>query len=185
MLSKKAIKKIEQQGHVDLRRIQPERYGEQNAIFHATHSYGLPPKKMLTLFGDPSELKLLLTPLTITITFADSSWVQYMFKPGFFFDEGSVPPALRSIVDNDELAMTMAAFPHDANFACHFFSFSETNSLFYRMLRYYGMGSLKAFLARLAVSSIAGKARWNKGRERAAWTARHCTVAISDRGRVL
>lgn len=180
IISDKQIVSIEQTGEIDLRRIQPDRYGEQDEVFFNTHDYHLPEYEQLQLFGEPTELELLLRRLLLTITFADSCFIQYEMRPGFIFDKGSVPRAFRSLVDNDELPIVLGAFPHDINFSAHYLSFAETNSLFYRMLRYYKMNRFRAAISWLAVSSHTGHKRWNANLARGNWTRQHVSVICSD-----
>ena len=59
------------------------------------------------------------------------------------------------------------ALVHDANFSCKFLGdgnkgFRETNKLFYRMCRYYGMNRFKAAFYYLAVNSIVGRSYYAK-----------------------
>lgn len=169
----KGIKDIEQGGWFDFRRIQTRFWGHQVADFVKKFGIVLPKKEELKQIGKPKELRVLLSDLTITVTFTDTSWIQYKFHRGFITDLASVPRFFRNIVDNDDLDVISAALIHDANFSSHFkgMDFKRTNKLFKKMIQRRGRRFM-GFLAWLAVSSPIGKRRWKAlKKQRSQWTA--------------
>lgn len=152
-----AIKKIEVEGTFDTRRVTPWDYGDTRKEFIETYGITLPKWHQLRKIGDEDALWILLHPMTVTITFTDSSWVQYLFERGFIWDQASVP-----IFKNNILEGIIPAAVHDANFSMHYLTFSETNRLFFRMLRKFGMNPIRATIYFLAVNSMFGKAIWEK-----------------------
>jgi len=69
---------------------------------------------------------------------------KYDFECGFISDKGSIPPKLRSFVDNDDPDFLVGFYIHDANYACHFFDRSNSDKLLRGMGKYHGSGSYKA-----------------------------------------
>jgi hypothetical protein len=149
----KTIEKIEHDGFVDLRDLHSLTYEDTRKQFKSKYNIVLPTKKTLksakTAFGN---LWLMLGPLTITVTFEDSEWWQFQLMRGFITDLASVPNAFKAIIDNDGPEVVVPALVHDANFACHYLSFEDSNELFRQMIRGYGGSKAKAKAAHLAVS---------------------------------
>jgi len=172
-------------GFLDFRHLDPSRYSETVKDFQDRFGRGLPSKAQLKNMGKPRDLRLLLTPITITITWPDTRWIQYHFEPGFITDLSSVPGFFRSVVDNDDIDMMSAALCHDVNFSLHHLSFKQTNQLFYHMImsRFDPDGDgvddsdhwvslpARAKWAYLAVNSFVGRIRWKQNkRKRQDWT---------------
>lgn len=164
------IKILEQEGFFDFRRVQPRHWENLRFDFAQRSGKILPPLSALSHFGNLEELRILLSPLTITINFKNTNWIQFKFLPGFITDFASVPQIARWIIDNDELDLLAAALVHDANFSMHFLNFKQTNELFRKMIRARGR-RFKSWLAWRAVSSRIGKRRYNAPKkEREYWT---------------
>jgi len=159
----KAIKKIEHDGFVDLRDLHKVTYARTRQQFRDEHGLVLPTRKTLEGTGVAfGNLWLLLGPLTITVTFEDSEWWQFELDRGFITDLASVPSAFKAIIDNDGPAVVVPALVHDANFACHFLSFEDSNALFRQMIRAYGGSKAMANLAWAAVSTTYARRRYLK-----------------------
>jgi hypothetical protein len=152
----KQIKTIEIQGGYDTRRVTPWDYAETCVEF-AKDGIILPKWTALKKIGDRSDLWILLEPLTVTVTFKDGEWWQWLFDRGFIWDQASVP-----LFRNNRLTAIVPAMIHDGGFSLHWYSFSDTNKLFYRMIRKFGMNWLQANIYYLAVNSMIGRAIWEK-----------------------
>lgn len=174
----KNIKRLEQTNFFDFQRVQPKLWEKQRKHFYQKYKINLPTKDYLKQIGDPKDLRILLSPITITINFVDTSWIQYKFERGFMTDLASVPKFFRNVIDNDDLDLLSAALVHDANFSVHFMPFKQTNRLFKNMIQSRGK-KFKGCLAWVAVSSIIGRRRWKQLKaKRAYWTEQ--TVAFMD-----
>jgi len=170
------IKLVHECGEYDTRRVRPWFYQKQRLDFWREHGVMLPPARELGKLGVPKDLRILLSPITITIEMdKGNEFLQWKFHKGWLTDLASVPWWFRGVVDNDDLDLLAAAYIHDANFSCHFLGDSlqglaRTNDLFREMIRYRGK-RFKAWLAYKAVDSIVGHALWHKMPDRRAkWT---------------
>jgi len=162
----KSIKKIEVDGNYDTRRVTPWDYAETCLDFAKT-GIELPKWGALKKLGDRSDLWVLLSPITVTCTFADSEWWQWKFDRGFIWDQASVP-----LFRNNLLTAIVPAMIHDGAFSLHWYSFSDTNKLFFRMLRWFGkhdpskwtrfINPLQSSIYFMAVNSMFGRAYWEK-----------------------
>lgn len=78
--------------------------------------------------------------------------------PGYKTDLASVPRALRGAFDNGSgsFGVLVASQIHDMFYSTHYLSRSFADSLFYEVLRWYGVGCLKARLYYLAVDLFGG-----------------------------
>lgn len=152
------IKRIETDGHVDTRRVAPWDYKNTIADFRTGNpSIELPSWHSLRDIGDQRALWILMSPVVVTIHFVGGGWWQYKFDRGFIWDQASVP-----IFKDDILEAVIPAMCHDGNFSQHFVTFEETNKLFFRMLRKFGMNPIRAAVYYLAVNSMFGRAIWEK-----------------------
>jgi hypothetical protein len=115
----------------------------------------LPTAKELDLANEP-DLRLLLGAVTIKIHLKSGEVLRYSFRKGFIHDTASVPKFMRGVVDNDDLALVVAAMVHDVNFRCHYLRFGPTNRLFRKMIIEAGGSRWLAFKSWLAVSSPVG-----------------------------
>jgi hypothetical protein len=88
---------------------------------------------------------------------------KYTALPGFISDKGSVPEKLRSMVDNDDPDFLMGFYIHDMNYACHYMSRSDSDSLLREMGKYHGAGWYKRNKVYWAVK-IAGRSAYKKER---------------------
>ena len=75
---------------------------------------------------------------------------------GFTYDFGSVPKWCRWYIDNDTDGMAEASIFHDFLYDSvikpkHYSTKASADKLFYKLLRYYGMGYFRAQSAYLAV----------------------------------
>lgn len=159
----KAIKKIEVDGNYDTRRVTPWDYRDTVEEFAREHGIILPKWHALRKLGDDDALWILLDDITVTVTFADGSWWQWLFNKGFIWDQASVP-----IFKNNILEAIIPAMIHDGAFSLHWYDFSTTNKLFFKMLRYFGMNPIRACVYFMAVNSMFGRAIWEKN-SRAFW----------------
>ena len=106
------------------------------------------------------EVYALLKPITIHIELehngVNANWY-YQFDRGYVTDFASIPPYLRSIIDNDSRYIFAAAMVHDCNFAGHLESFEDSNALFEQMILKIGGPWWEAIIAWLGVSSPVGR----------------------------
>jgi hypothetical protein len=120
----------------------------------------IPRYEQLDTLGNIDSLWINPEEIRIKIIFKDSSWIEYKFKPGFIFDKASNPVGKNNILES-----MPGVLCHDLNFSLHCLfprknnkGFRETNKLFYKMCRYYGMNFFRAAGYYLAVNSIVGRA---------------------------
>jgi len=97
------------------------------------HAMLLPTWKELKKFGKRSDLRILLSDLSVDVVFSTGRGFKYTFKRGYISDLASVPGFFRSVVDNDDIDVILAAIVHDRNFSTHVLTFRQTNELFYKM----------------------------------------------------
>ena len=157
-------------------------YRAQRNAWRYQYRVELPAWSLINEFGRPKDLRLLCCKLNIYLKFSNTSWMNFLFKPGFVTDLASVPRPLRGIVDNDEHQIVTAALVHDFAFVTRRLPFRLANGLFYKILRYNRYNRLKALLAYWAVSSFVGRRhyRTSAGRiERELWTNEHCDMQLS------
>lgn len=100
--------------------------------------------------------RILLNDIIISVTLKDKE-LRYTLRRGWITDFASVPEHLRSFVDNDDYRLIVAALVHDANFACHYLSFKESNELFRAMIRKAGGSWWMGFKAYWGVNNWIGK----------------------------
>lgn len=185
------VKVVEVMGFFDFRHIDPAGYDATREDFFKRYGRPLPFFGELKKMGTPRDLRLLLSPLTITITFESSEWWQFKFYPGFITDLSSVPSFFRSFVDNDDVDMLAACLCHDVNFSMHHVPFVETNELFYKMVMARdGMPGTKdhwislparAKFAWLAIRSIFGRIRWKANKKKRNWWTTKTTQFMKSR----
>lgn len=70
--------------------------------------------------------------------------LKYRAEVGFISDKGSVPPYLRSFVDNDDPQFLIPYYIHDINYACHYMSRGDSDKLLRDMGKYNGAGIYKS-----------------------------------------
>jgi len=70
---------------------------------------------------------------------------KYSFQAGFVCDKGSIPPKLRSFVDNDDPQLLVGFYVHDSNYACHFLPRLESDELLRDMGDFRGASWWKKF----------------------------------------
>jgi len=177
----KEIEYIEIDGHFDFRRVTPWDYEQTRDEFNK-EDIDLPLAKRLYKYGDPEKLWILLDDcLKIDIYYKDQTVPDtFIAKKGFIFDKATIP----LFKDNKRTAM-IGLVIHDMLFSTHALSFSETNELFYKILRcekikynntlgaYSTMSWLGANIYKVSTSSIFGKRRWKK-------TDRPCQISHSQ-----
>ncbi len=83
---------------------------------------------------DETELWVLLEDFTLVIHFEDGMNDILEFHKGFVWDLASVPPQLRSIIDNDSFIVFTAALFHDASFGLHLYDFETCNDYFQQLI---------------------------------------------------
>lgn len=150
------ILKVEKKGFLDSRRIIREDYAATRKQFKDEFAILLPNLKD-TPFANSSDVRVLLNDITIKVT-TDDGVRYYHFKKGFITDLASVPKILRSLVDNDDEVMLLAALVHDANFRWHFLSsFKRANDMFRQMIAIEDDSWWLAFKAWVGVNTSAGK----------------------------
>ena len=158
------IKGYEQEGWLDFRRAQPRLWTPLREDFKREHKIELPPRDELSAFGDPDEVRIWLTPLTLTLNFTSGEWIQYKIEPGFMTDFGSVPKRARSFLDNDDLNFLVAYIIHDINQVLHFLSFKDTHRLFKQMVKRSNAKWFERMIANIGVRSRRAKKLYNKDR---------------------
>lgn len=84
-------------------------------------------------------------------------------SPGYKTDLASVPKALRGAFDNGsgDFGVLVASQVHDLLYSTHYLSRTFADDLFYKLLRYFGVGCFKSFLYYKAVD-LFGDGPWNK-----------------------
>lgn len=96
-----------------------------------------------------ADARLLLSDYNVSLHLQGTGIIRYRFKKGYVTDLASVPKKLRSIVDNDDPALIIAALCHDAGYGTQLVEFRTTNRLFYDTIRLQGGSwylATKAFL---------------------------------------
>lgn len=169
------IAKVYKRGFFDFRHIDAVTYDLTRAEF-MKEGIELPTWRGLKKFGNPADVRLMLSDLTIDIKFKDKTGFRYDFRRGYITDLASVPSYFRSLVDNDDVDMLAAALVHDRGFAVHNLTFGQTNELFYKMFLARGgvPGSdgkwvslpWRARFAWWAVKSVFGRIRWRRNKKR-------------------
>lgn len=135
---------------------------QQRTWFRQKHGVLLPSSDELKKFGGLDEVRVLTEDVAVTIEFENSAWVQFKFYKGFLTDLASVPKFFRSVIDNDDNRLILAALVHDYLFTTHGLPFYETNELFYQIARFCGYSKFKSWLAWVAVSSPVAARLWRK-----------------------
>ena len=92
----------------------------------------------------------------------DSGIIRSMAFKGWSLDFASIPSPLESFEKRDDRSGLIAAFFHDTFFAVQYPCFETSNSLFYQIGRFYGMGRFQSWRRWAAVSSEAGRRAWDK-----------------------
>ena len=94
------------------------------------------------------------------IVLKDEGVLHFSVKRGYWTDLASVPQALRGAFDNGsgDYGVLISSQVHDANYSTHYFSKDFADELFYAMLRFYGMGYIKAKLYYAAVHLFGDRA---------------------------
>lgn len=166
---------VSKSGFFDFRHIDGMTYNRTRQQFEKD-GVKLPTWKRLKCFGKRSDLRVLLSDLTINIKFEGNTGFRYVFNRGYLTDLASVPNYFRSFIDNDDIDIIAAALVHDRNFSVHRLGFRQTNELFYKMfLTRDGVpGSndkwlslpIRARLAWAAVSSPVGRLLWKRIQKR-------------------
>jgi len=177
------IAHIRKTGFFDFRHIDPITWADTREEFHTDPDdpITLPSWDRLGRFGDRRDLKLMLGELVVDIYFRNMTQWRYTFRRGFITDFSSVPAYFRSVVDNDDIDMLLAALCHDRGFSVHKLTFKQTNELFYKMVMFRdgipGANDVwislpvRAKIAWLAVKSVFGRIRWAQNvKRRASWT---------------
>lgn len=144
------VKAVHREDELDLRRLFPETYQKTVAEFQA-RGIQLPAWDNL-MPQNKEDMQLLLSPLRLTVELMDGTALEYDFKPGYVTDLASVPPKLRSLVDNDNRHILLAAFVHDANYGGQLLPWGRSNSIFGDMIVEAGGSRWLSFKAWAAVS---------------------------------
>ena len=119
-----------------LERVDLEKYSELEYRFLNNKNIIIPRKEKLKRIGmNSDELHILHSHFNVEFCYKEKLYIFNMF-PGFIFDKASVPKYLRSIVDNDDPVVEVAAMCHDPMFALHLLGNSDigydlANKIFY------------------------------------------------------
>lgn len=152
------IKKIEH-SPVDLRRILPGSWDQTYTEF-SLEGIELDEAE----WKKEDDLRILINDLKIKIKMGNDDGVfVYTFKRGWRTDLASVPWFVRTLVDNDDRNLIIAALVHDANFGGHFLTFGKSNELFRSMIRYSGGSWWLAFKAYWGVQNPIGMKAYEDG----------------------
>lgn len=92
----------------------------------------------------------------------DSGIIKTRAFKGWSIDLASIPGALESVEKRDDRTGLIGSIFHDAFFAVQFPTFEVSNSLFYQVGRFYGMGRFRSWRRWKAVSSSAGWRAWER-----------------------
>ena len=159
------IEKIVRHGDLVFTRLMTSDYSRLRRDYIDQFAIKLPTAKELDLENE-RDLRLLAEPVTIEITLNGGDALSYTFRKGWIHDTASVPPFMRSFIDNDDRRLVLAAMVHDANFRGHWLRFAKTNRLFRKMSIEAGYPRRKAFFAWLSVSSPVGFYLFRKHRKK-------------------
>lgn len=146
----KKIKKITPSGFLDFRRITNENDWKLT-IEQFGKDANLPKWDELDVIGDKRGLWLLLDHLSVVVEFEDNIKYIYEFEPGFIFDKSNVP-----FFKNNVLEAMIPTMVHDYNFSCHKLGFFDSNKLFYKMCKYFGLNKFLLGLYGFVINSPAG-----------------------------
>lgn len=85
--------------------------------------------------------------------------VHLRILPGYWTDLASVPQALRGAFDNGSgsYGVLIASQAHDLLYSTHYLSRKFADNLFHALLRYYGVGAVKAWFYYQAVHLFGGE----------------------------
>ena len=112
-----------------------QEYDELSLRFINNYDVKLPRKSSLWRIGMSSdELYVLHHDYEVRFTYKKTNYRFKMLR-GFIFDKASVPPFLRSVVDNDDPDVMISAMCHDAMFALHLVPFKQANKMFYWIVK--------------------------------------------------
>ena len=94
------------------------------------------------------------------IVLKDEGVLHLKIKRGYWTDLASVPQALRGAFDNGSghYGVLISSQVHDAIYSTHYFSKEFADQIFYSLLRYFGMGYIKAKLYYMAVDLFGNRA---------------------------
>ena len=106
------IKKIKRTGDLVFTRLMPEDYSRLRRDYIDEFAIKLPTAKELDLKNE-RDLRLLDKQVEIDIELKGGTTYRYIFRKGWIHDTASVPPFMRSIVDNDDRRLILAAMVHD------------------------------------------------------------------------
>jgi hypothetical protein len=137
-MNPKKIRKLRKSGPVQVRHIMGEDDYTTTREEWEAKGRGLLPTwddlKQQVCWGF-EDMRILATEELIIMVevLVDGEWRLWstQFSWLWLTDFASVPKAVRSLVDNDEKWLILAAFWHDLEFAAHYHSFKVTNRLFW------------------------------------------------------
>ena len=107
------IEKIVRHGDLVFTRLMTSDYSRLRRDYIDQFAIKLPTAKELALENE-RDLRLLAEPVTIEITLNGGDALSYTFRKGWIHDTASVPPFMRSFIDNDDRRLVLAAMVHDA-----------------------------------------------------------------------
>lgn len=107
------------------------------------------------------QIWIVAQPIKVIVE-TENERTSYLFKPPYVTDLASVPRIARGAIDNDDIRLIAPSLVHDYNFATHAKSFEDANKLFQRMICAVGGSRFKAWICWVAVSSSAGRRRYDK-----------------------
>lgn len=146
----------------DYSKIQAQLFKSKGLILPAWEELDIRNKGNLVVFtGEPWE---------ILVGVQDGKEIynlKYTMETGFYSDTGSIPPILRSIVDNDDPDFLIGFFLHDANYKYRFLSREKADELLRAMAEKNGAGifarnAVYYTVRALAASSYSKKANEDK-----------------------
>jgi len=153
-------------------------YEAQRDDFEQEFGVLLPDYRLLGHYGDRGDVRALCKRVHAVVKFADTSYVEFEFLPGFLTDLASVPRAFRGFVDNDDDRLVLAVLIHDYLFSTHGLPFAYANELLYQVARQCGYPRRKAWLALVSVSSPVGLYRWRKNTRRGGYSRQRAQMLL-------
>jgi hypothetical protein len=150
------IENIEIDNDIDFRIIFKETYESTKKDFEKEFNVTLPNISGAEFDKMNNDLRVIIKPITVKIKSNLFSLIIEV-DPGFITDFASIPKPLRSIVDNDEWYVIIAAIVHDALYGGRLLerinfepydSFILSNEMFSEIIKYYKGNKIKANIMR-------------------------------------
>lgn len=112
----------------------------------------------------------------------DTGVLRLRILPGYWTDLASVPQALRGAFDNGSgnYGVLIASQAHDLLYSTHYLNKDFADDLFHALLRFYGVGRVKAYMYYLAVHWF-GDDPWERTDTELDGDRQYCSLTWLDR----